>query len=122
VDDWYAGPLWGALRASPAFPRVVAARARYAAGREAALAAALAAFSPGVVPPGRPAADLPAGCLFVAGSDDARAVAAARAHAASAPGGAAAVVVEGAGHAVPAEAPLALARAVWGWLEGGIDG
>ena len=117
VRDWYAAPLWDATRASPAFGPMVARRAAAAAGAESALAAGLRSLSPGLAIP-VDAALLPPGCLFVAGSADAKFAAAAAAWAAAAPR-ASVAELPARGHALPTEAPLELAALLAAWLEEG---
>ena len=142
AQSWYASsPLWAPLRASQRrvfgsspssssfspssssslLDAVVASRAAAIEERGADLAAALSGFSPG-----RTAAEAspqplllpsttPTPTLFVAGGEDSRCASEAAA-AAAGQGNAELVILEGVGHAVPSEAPVALAGVLADWL------
>jgi 2-succinyl-6-hydroxy-2,4-cyclohexadiene-1-carboxylate synthase len=115
LDDWYAQPLFGPLRASPAF---AAMRARRAAGDAAALARALRALSPGIQPPLRhrlSQSTVP--LLLIAGALDAKYAAIGRDLAAASPSIRDAVV-PGAGHAPHLEQPDEFLRIVHAWFDG----
>lgn len=129
--SWYASaPLWAPLRASrrrvggsssssSLLDSVISVRAEAIEERGADLAAALSGFSPGrttttASSSSKDPSSLPT--LFVAGGEDARCASEAATAAAEAADNGKLVILEGVGHAVPSEAPVALAGVLADWL------
>lgn len=114
LDTWYGMELFAPLRASDAYAPMLARRRE---GRPEALAAALEAFSPGRQPPlGKPLVTCPVRALLVAGSRDAKYVAANAALADANPAFEATTVAD-AGHAPQLERPDDFHDAVRRWLD-----
>ena len=114
LETWYAQPLFAPFKASPRFEEIFEARCRGDAG---GVAITLERLSLGHQEPlGDAMTACPIPTLWVAGELDTRYVDCLQPIAEAQPSGRF-VAIEGAGHAVPSEAPDALAREINAFIE-----